>query len=199
MLAFDAVFESLPSATNSANFIGISVDGVIGYAATTSGFTCLIASAKARLPEVISFLLSDMVCDPPRIFPAFPALAAEIRFRMHRYRPYGTYLVTYPAPFAEKHVYPVHLSFSVRLYRGVGTLQPAFQAGYALVRSRMGRMLRQTCLDILADAPHAIVPGDVLPALRLAHASTASSRPRRMALRLASSTETGSCFIFLVK
>ncbi len=75
--------STLPLGTNSANFTGISVEGVIGYAATTSGFTCLIASAKARLPEVISFLLFNMVCHSPRIFPVFPALVAEICFLMH--------------------------------------------------------------------------------------------------------------------
>ncbi len=44
-----------PSATNSENFMGMSVDGVMGYAATTSGLICLMASATAQFPEVISF------------------------------------------------------------------------------------------------------------------------------------------------
>src|SRR3989339_2144285 len=39
-----------PSAKNCANIITTSVAGVIGYAATTSGFICRMASAIASFP-----------------------------------------------------------------------------------------------------------------------------------------------------
>ncbi len=40
-----------PSATNLANVWTTSVDGVMGYAATTSGLICRMASATAMLPS----------------------------------------------------------------------------------------------------------------------------------------------------
>ena len=79
----------------------------------------------------------------------------------------------------------IHLSFSVRLYRASGHCSQHFGQDMHLFRSRMGHAHHRPVSTSLADAPHAIVRGGLLPALRLAHASTASSRPRRMALQLA--------------
>ena len=47
--ATNSVFTS-PLLTNVEKYCGISVDGVIGNAATTSGFICFIAIAAASLP-----------------------------------------------------------------------------------------------------------------------------------------------------
>ena len=54
--ATNSVF-TLPSATNWENIWAISVAGVIGYAATTSGFIWRMASAIASLPVFACFCL----------------------------------------------------------------------------------------------------------------------------------------------
>ena len=77
--------STLPFATKSAKRIGISVDGVMGYAATTSGLIWRIASAKARLPEVMTFFLFDMRADLPGVFSRNCVAVGERGFRMHRY------------------------------------------------------------------------------------------------------------------
>jgi hypothetical protein len=45
-----------PSATKEEKYMGISVDGVIGNAPTTSGFICLIAVAAASFPDSLSLI-----------------------------------------------------------------------------------------------------------------------------------------------
>ena len=190
-----------PFATNSANFTGISVEGVIGYAATTSGLTCLIASAKARLPDVISFLLFNMICHLPRVFAVFSLFACKICFLVHGDRIHGTYLRTYAAPLAEEHVDAAYTSLFIGLYGGIRTLKPAFQAGYALVLVKhWTHASPKACLHVKSRrSPCYSRRRNILPAFRFAHARTASSRPRRIALRFASRTGPGSCFIFFVK
>ena len=49
--------STCPLLTNVEKYCGISVDGVIGKAATTSGLICLIATAEASFPLKRSLIL----------------------------------------------------------------------------------------------------------------------------------------------
>ena len=55
-----------PFATNVEKYCGISVDGVIGNAATTSGLICFIAIAVASFPLNLSLIL--IIQHPPLSF-----------------------------------------------------------------------------------------------------------------------------------
>ena len=52
--------STLPSATYCAKYWGISVEGVMGNIANTSGLICLIAVAMASLPESLSLILISL-------------------------------------------------------------------------------------------------------------------------------------------
>ena len=58
--------STVPFATNVEKYCGISVDGVIGNAATTSGFICFIAVAAASFPLNLSLILINL--HPPLSF-----------------------------------------------------------------------------------------------------------------------------------
>ena len=106
-----------PLATNSANFMIISVEGVMGYAATTSGFIWRIASAKAQFPDVISLR---------GIF--FCSLLRELGLRPHLYGLFGAHLGANSATLTVEVVDTRYFSIFIGSNGTVRALNPAKHA-----------------------------------------------------------------------
>ena len=124
-----------------------------------------LGSPVSLLPQrqdcrVISFLLSDMVCDPPRIFPRFLHSLLKSASGCIDIAPTGHTLSHTPHPL-QKNMF-IRSPFLLRpsLSRRRDTAASISGRICTCSGQGWGRMLRHRPVSTsLADAPHAIVPG----------------------------------------